>query len=211
MNRTKIDWADFTWNPVVGCRGVCPYCYARRMARRFHMGRSDFLPEWSERNFNRSFPRKPSRIFVNSMSDISDWEPIWQSRVDMRIRQHPEHRFLALSKNPEFIPATWWEIENLLCGASVTDQRSYDRLISRTPPRNFLSIEPILGPVKPWGIHKWIIVGAETGNRKGRVKPKKAWLEEIWLYSRVNRIPLFFKDSLRIIWPSCLLSQEYPA
>ncbi|MEA4922187.1 MAG: DUF5131 family protein [Eubacteriaceae bacterium] len=35
MNRTKIEWADRTWNPVTGCRNGCPYCYARRIARRF--------------------------------------------------------------------------------------------------------------------------------------------------------------------------------
>ena len=35
MNKTSIDWCDFTWNPVTGCRRGCPYCYARAMARRF--------------------------------------------------------------------------------------------------------------------------------------------------------------------------------
>lgn len=32
---TKIDWCDETWNPVTGCLHGCPYCYARKMARRF--------------------------------------------------------------------------------------------------------------------------------------------------------------------------------
>ncbi len=35
MNKTEIDWCDFTWNPVTGCRRNCPYCYARKMATRF--------------------------------------------------------------------------------------------------------------------------------------------------------------------------------
>ena len=35
MNKTKIDWVDFSWNPVVGCRHGCEYCYARNIARRF--------------------------------------------------------------------------------------------------------------------------------------------------------------------------------
>lgn len=35
MNRTDIEWADMTWNPVVGCRHGCEYCYARRIAARF--------------------------------------------------------------------------------------------------------------------------------------------------------------------------------
>ncbi|MFW6328197.1 MAG: DUF5131 family protein [Bacteroidota bacterium] len=35
MNRTKIEWTDFTWNPVTGCYHGCEYCYARRIAHRF--------------------------------------------------------------------------------------------------------------------------------------------------------------------------------
>ena len=35
MNRTKIDWCEKSWNPVVGCYHNCPYCYARNMAARF--------------------------------------------------------------------------------------------------------------------------------------------------------------------------------
>jgi DNA repair photolyase len=34
MNKTKIEWCDATINPVVGCLHNCPYCYARRQARR---------------------------------------------------------------------------------------------------------------------------------------------------------------------------------
>lgn len=33
--KTKIDWADATWNPVTGCLHGCDYCYARRIAERF--------------------------------------------------------------------------------------------------------------------------------------------------------------------------------
>lgn len=35
MNRSKIDYCDFSWNPVTGCRHTCEYCYARKQARRF--------------------------------------------------------------------------------------------------------------------------------------------------------------------------------
>lgn len=35
MNKTKIDWADMTWNPVTGCLHGCEYCYARKIAERF--------------------------------------------------------------------------------------------------------------------------------------------------------------------------------
>lgn len=35
MNKTKIEWCDYTWNPVTGCLHKCEYCYARRIAKRF--------------------------------------------------------------------------------------------------------------------------------------------------------------------------------
>lgn len=35
MYKTKIDWADSTWNPVTGCLHGCEYCYARRLAMRY--------------------------------------------------------------------------------------------------------------------------------------------------------------------------------
>lgn len=35
MDKTKIEWADSTWNPITGCRHKCHYCYARGIANRF--------------------------------------------------------------------------------------------------------------------------------------------------------------------------------
>lgn len=35
MNKTKIEWCDYTWNPLTGCKHDCPYCYARKVAKRF--------------------------------------------------------------------------------------------------------------------------------------------------------------------------------
>lgn len=35
MKHTKIDWCDYSWNPVTGCLHGCSYCYAKRIAERF--------------------------------------------------------------------------------------------------------------------------------------------------------------------------------
>lgn len=35
MNKSKIEWCDYTWNPITGCRHDCEYCYARKMSARF--------------------------------------------------------------------------------------------------------------------------------------------------------------------------------
>jgi protein gp37 len=41
LNKSKIEWCDYTWNPVTGCLHGCDYCYARRIAERFGL---DFAP-----------------------------------------------------------------------------------------------------------------------------------------------------------------------
>ncbi len=56
MNKTKIDWADSTWNPVTGCYHGCKYCYARKIAERFEgggYGKQDgmFISKYQENAF----------------------------------------------------------------------------------------------------------------------------------------------------------------
>lgn len=220
VHRTKIDWADFTWNPVWGCRGTCAYCYARRAAQRFGLqvaGREDFAPTWIEHNFQRRMPRKPARIFVNSMSDVAWWEEDWSRKVVARIAAYPEHHFLFLTKYPERLrqdlpPNAWY-------GFSCTDQESYLSASFQVADGTlqFLSIEPLLdeldleemicGPLL-----RWVIVGAETGNRHDRIIPRVAWLYEIYAFCRRHQIPLFFKDSLRhLLPPAFVMPREYPA
>ena len=211
MNKTRIDWADYTWNPVVGCTGFCPYCYARKMAMRFHR---DFSPHWVQSNFERPMPKKAARIFVNSMSDVADWRREWAERVESKMANHPEHLFLFLTKRP-------WLCEKIPCpsmlGYSVTRQADLDLLIGgRRWGVEFLSIEPLLGPVQFWPswTPRWIIVGAETGNRREKVRPDPSWLLDIFCYAGNHGIPVFFKESLRSIWPAGegdYFPQEYPS
>jgi protein gp37 len=215
-----VDWADYSWNPVVGCSGqgcsgAFTWCYAQKMAHRFHR---DFTPHWVERNFQRAMPKEPSRIFVNSMSDVADWKPEWLAQVMQRIHEHTEHLFLFLSKQPWEVPG-WIDWPNAMLGYTATDQLDYDRLVPHCTGRvSFLSFEPLLGPIKWYDSRwtpRWIIVGAETGNRKERVVPDPGWILDIYEYVKVeNDIPLFFKESLRSLWPFDgydYFPQEYPA
>jgi protein gp37 len=208
MNATRIDWADYSWGPVIGCTGKCPYCYARKMAHRFHMGRPDFAPVWVEKNFQREFPRNPSRIFVNSMSDLADWKPEWYRRVNAKMKEHPEHLFLFLTKR--LGDCRWIDPAHSILGVSVTDQKSYDEISRWIGPRQFISIEPIHGPIILRDRVRWLIVGSETGNRKGKVKPLTVWVDDIYTFARENHIPIFFKKSLRPFWPArAYFPQEY--
>jgi protein gp37 len=86
---TSIEWSDKVWNPIRGCSLVsagCQSCYAMKMAHRFSGPGQPYEgltrlgakgPIWTGKV--RTVPekldeplrwRKPSRVFVNSMSDL---------------------------------------------------------------------------------------------------------------------------------------------
>jgi len=206
VNKTKIDYVDFTWNPVWGCLNTCPYCYARATAHRW--GKS-FEPHWMERNFLSPMPKKPSRIFVNSMSEIAYWRSEWWDLVLGRIRESIEHQFLFLTKFPEVyfdreLPQNCW------IGVTVTGPADFDQYqdaLSYLPSRCFLSYEPMLERVTPGLVEAWIdwvILGAETGNRPGRVIPPSEWIAP-WLDLK---IPVYMKHNLPWNGP---WRKEFPA
>ena len=69
----------------------------------------------------------------------------------------------------------------------------------------FWSMEPLLGPVDmaagDGGLPQWVILGAETGNRKDKVVPQREWVDQIVAFCEENEIPVFFKDNLRAYFP----------
>jgi protein gp37 len=121
---TKIEWTDRTWNPVQGCQRVspgCQNCYAEKIAYRFSGEGEPFHglarkvgnePRWT--GLVRTLPdklqeplhwRKPSRIFVNSMSDLFHedvpFEFIAQVFEVMYEAKERGHIFQVLTKRPE--------------------------------------------------------------------------------------------------------------
>jgi protein gp37 len=58
---------------------------------------------------------------------------------------------------------------------------------------------------------KWVIIGAETGNRRGKVIPKKEWVMDIAEKCGELGVPVFMKDSLVPVVGSGNMRREYPA
>lgn len=81
--------------------------------------------------------------------------------------------------------------------------------------RTFLSIEPMLerfGKCDERGsvaVTDWVIVGAETGNRKDKVIPQKEWIMELAEECDKRKKPIFMKESLRALMGEDF-RQEFP-
>ena len=77
---------------------------------------------------------------------------------------------------------------------------------------SFVSFEPLLFDI---GAHigstggNWLIIGAETGNRKGKPICRREWVDHIVDYARKTGKPVFMKESLREIMGADFV-QEYP-
>ena len=56
---------------------------------------------------------------------------------------------------------------------------------------------------------EWVIFGAETGNRKGKVTPEKAWIDNAVKMCRNIKAKVFMKESLREIMGGDFV-QEFP-
>lgn len=242
MNKTRIEWTDYTWNPVTGCLHRCPYCYADRQVERFSgydplynasfdfesgcyiikkpMYKRyangvirkapypfEFAPTFHAYKLEEPIRRKkPATIFVCSMADLfGEWVPDeWIREVLAACAAAPWHNYLFLTKNPEryaelaekdMLPAGdgfWW-------GTTITNQEDYENKGTAmfhlpTDCRVFFSIEPIHGRIDMGLMPDWIIIGAETGQRKNKTIPKREWIQDI-----VNRCVderIFMKDSL---------------
>lgn len=124
---SNIEWCEETWNPVAGCSKVsegCRNCYAIRDAYRLAgnpnpkiksvyagltervNGRTNwtgtvrFIPERLHEPLRR---KKPTRYFVNSMSDLFH-EEIRKDEIDSvfaAMALATQHQFLVLTKRPK--------------------------------------------------------------------------------------------------------------
>ena len=166
---------------------------------------------------------KPDDIFVCSMADLfGEWVPVqWIRDVVDACSAAPHHRYLFLTKNPN----RYNELNQLAMlpygdrfwyGSSVTDKSARGaRSVKKTERKlkTFWSMEPLLEPVnleKANGrLPDWVIIGAETGNRKGKVIPRREWVEDIARVCADNDVPVFYKDSLRKRFPD-LPKSEFP-
>lgn len=178
-----------------------------------------FDPTFHRYRLNDYIGKKGRNIFVCSMADLfGKWIPDeWIEEVFDACEKAPQHNYLFLTKNPQrYVDLGYAERlpkrKNMWYGTTVTgpNKPAYWGEGFNT----FWSIEPILEPFGSMGptysgSPKWVIVGAETGNRKGKIIPKREWIENIVNECKKAGLPLFMKSSLAEIWGEPLI-QEFP-
>jgi protein gp37 len=211
MAHSAIEWTESTWNPVTGCTKIspgCKHCYAERMAFRLKaMGQANYAngfrltvqPHMLERPLHW---KKPQMIFVNSMSDLfHDEVPLEyiQSVFDVMRRAH-WHTFQVLTKRAERLEELSSAIEwpnNVWMGVSVESEDytfRIDQLRETGAVTKFLSLEPLLGPLRNLDLIDidWAIVGGESG--PGARPMEESWVLEIRDQCQQAAVPFFFKQ-----------------
>jgi len=119
MNKTKIEYVDYTWNPVTGCLGPggtpenrkrCPYCYAHRLAR----GR---LKERYLENLDGCMvPIRSHRIYRRFWDPF--WPRLWEKRIGEPLRRRKPARILVCSMGDLFhdwVPWEWIAMVRRMC------------------------------------------------------------------------------------------------
>ncbi len=236
MHKTKIEWTDYTWNPI---KGICPvgcwYCYARKMYKRFGWNpevrldgelfgscQDAFAP--NIKIYEMLDRIKPgSKIFICSTCELfhPKIHKEWRDAIFQAIKENPQYTFQILTKFPQNIDRPM--PDNVWLGVTVTKEDELDRLmyLSSVQAKNrnkakirFVSFEPLLEHIQ-WGGYRvefssldWIIVGQLTGHGK-LYEPFPFWISQIKIYAGHYGIPLFMKNNLKKIWGDPLI-QEFP-
>jgi protein gp37 len=211
---SEIEWTDITWNPASGCTKIspgCDHCYAERFAERWrgipgHPYEFGFDLNLHPSRLQQPLKlRRPSFIFVNSMSDLFHKDIPWDyiDRVFDVMEQANWHVFQVLTKRSSILrkyvnqrypnnsaPAHIW------LGVSLENAEQISRvrhLQQSNASMKFLSLEPLLGPVEiDLTDISWVIVGGESG--PGAREMKEEWAISVRDQCVGQRVPFFFKQ-----------------
>lgn len=213
MNKTKIEWTNFSVNPIKGlCPVDCkdnqgkPYCYARRLYLRF---RWYPVVRYEPSVFSTLGDVPPGgKVFVGSTHELFLPQYEAWTRAILRICGGWEDRtFQFLTKQPQNL-AKWSPFpDNCWVGVSVTANgdmtRALTSLANIKATVRFLSFEPLLGQIgmrdhiSMKGIVDWVTIGAQTpSSPKTASIPRIEWVEEIVEAADRAGIPVFLKNNL---------------
>jgi protein gp37 len=210
--KSRIEWTEHTWNPVVGCTKIsagCKFCYAAVMARRLQaIGtpgyENGFKIRLRPEKLDEPLLRKtPTGYFVNSMSDLFHPHVPFEfiDRVFDTMHCANWHTFQVLTKRPERMAeylAGSRVPDHIWLGTSVENKRHgvprIAHLASTNAATRFLSVEPLLEDVGPLCLDgiSWVIVGGESGI--GARPMQAAWARSVRKQCMKAGVAFFFKQ-----------------
>jgi protein gp37 len=220
----NIEWALWSWNPVMGCLHNCPYCYARDIANRFYP--QGFTPAFQPNRlgapYHQRVPQQAEHelgyrnIFTCSMADLfGKWVPTeWIEAVLDVARDCPQWNFLFLTKFPNWLaeftyPENAWLGTSVDCQARVKNaEQSFAKMQGGV---KWLSIEPMLEPLKFTSLEmfNWVVIGgASQSSATPAWIPPRRWVLDLECQARDAGCMIYEKTNLGMNCQSRL--REYP-
>lgn len=216
---TKIEWADRSWSPWIGCQKVgpgCDHCYAEALNKR--TGGGNWGPGAPRRRTSESYWKQPYRwnnaapssVFPSLCDPFDNAVPReWRVDFGWIIRETPNLTWLLLTKRIGNAAEMMVEMfggtapENVIVGATMVNQdevnRDWQKLMGvahRHGVRTFGSMEPLLGPIElpPFGSPyiDWVIVGGESGPGARPMHPD--WVCDLRDQCSEAGVPFLFKQ-----------------
>ena len=209
--KSKIEWTENSWNPVTGCdkySAGCKNCYAEKMANRLYaMGQAKYKNKFQvtlhEQSLNEPLNwKKPSKIFVCSMSDIFHKDVPFEfvDKIFNTMKQADWHIFQVLTKRSdrllEYSKRTLWP-KNVWAGVTVEHKDYISRikdLRAVKAPVKFISFEPLLSEMPYTDLKgiQWVICGGESGPHAREVNAD--WVRGIRDMAVNQNIQFLFKQ-----------------
>lgn len=201
---------DYPWKQKNKDGSITNAAYPFGFEPTFHRYKLDEPQHWE----------KPRTIFVCSMADLfGEWVPDeWIQEVFKACEAAPQHRYIFLTKNPRryydlIEKGILTKHDNWWLGSTIDRDSAKKKRFQKWGYNSFVSIEPLLEPIYvglgSFGSDEWVIIGAETGIRKGKVVPDRSWIDLIVSAANITRMKVFMKESLREIMGDDF-RQEFP-
>lgn len=216
-----IEWAQWSWNPVTGCKHDCPYCYARDIALGARMQQASLYPNGWEptlRSNSLGTPesmRVPAQaqtdtryrnVFTCSMADLfGRWVPAsWIDAVMATVRDSPEWNFLFLTKFPQRlaeceIPDNAWMGTTVDLQARVASaEKAFAKMGGKI---KWLSVEPMLEPLHfdHLELFDWVVIGGSSKSEQTpEWHPPYRWIESLVRQCDDAKVPVYMKTNLGI-------------
>lgn len=217
QENADIEWAQWSWNPVTGCKHECSYCYARDIALSERMKSvypNGFEPTFRSRSLNAPFRQKVPpeaatdtryrNVFTCSMADLfGRWVPAeWVNAVLDSVRANPQWNFLFLTKFPkrmaEFdIPANAWMGTSVDLQVRVkAAEEAFEHVHSGV---RWLSVEPMLEPLHFAHLDRfdWVVIGGASSSSKTPAWfPPVPWIFDLIAQCRAAGVKVYLKSNL---------------